>query len=88
MRVDQSVPDVLVPEDFYDLKNALCLVVLHCGFVVSECMKADLCKSWILHFEYDLSASSLVALSHYIWVRWEQRLRVFRQGVKHACQFG
>ena len=86
--IDQRVVDASVSQDLHNVEDVFRFVVFHRGFVVSKSVKTDLHQSWILHFECDLFALSLVALSHYVWIGWEQGLRVFWQGVEHACQLG
>ncbi len=52
-----------MPQDLHNMEDVFRFVVFHCGFVVSECVEADLRQSWILHFECDLFALSLVAFA-------------------------
>ena len=40
--VDEGVVDVSVPENLHNVEDVFRFMVFNCGFVMAECMKADL----------------------------------------------
>lgn len=86
--IEHCVEYGLVAEDFFDVNQIACFVVLHRRFPVSERVERYLLQSWILEFEYDLFTLFVKVSSHQISRDSEDSIGILLNGFQHAYKFG